>query len=235
MLPFAVTQNTLYISHRINTRIYFLQPCSLQPVTASAQLRRSSTCPSISSSISALRDNKCTHLPDELSAKQHIDFHAVHLSRERLLFSSHQCLFFILFSSIPSRIHFLFYFTTIAITTVQGGCRLAPISISTTGDTDTGKPKEPSIYLSILINSIYPRIHSPRSRDPRFEKFSRCFYVSSATRSSLYLGFLYCFIIGLACFHSHSKSQHTRFSGAGSLLFLFLSLRTVWLGAEHDT
>merc|ERR1712098_268991 len=95
------------------------------------------------------------------------------------------------------------------------------ISISTTGDTDTGKPKEPSIYLSILINSIYPRIHSPRSRDPRFEKFSRCFYVSSATRSSLYLGFLYCFIIGLACFHSHSKSQHTRFSGAGSLLFYF--------------
>ena len=234
MLPFAVTQNTLYISHRINTRIYFLQPCSLQPVTASAQLRRSSTCPSISSSISALRDNKCTHLPDELSAKQHIDFHAVHLSRERLLFSSHQCLFFypLLFDtfsySLPLLLHYDCHYHGSG--RVQAGTH---IHINNRGHGH--RKTKRAIYLSILINSIYPRIHSPRSRDPRFEKFSRCFYVSSATRSSLYLGFLYCFIIGLACFHSHSKSQHTRFSGAGSLLFLFLSLRTVWLGAEHDT
>ena len=201
---------------------------SLQAVTASAHFRRSSICPSFSSSISELRDNNCTHLPEHLSAKQHIDFHAVHLSRERLLFSSHQCPYSIQFSSIPSRILFLFYIAT--ITTVQGGCRLAPISI--TGDTDTGKPKEPSI----LINSIYPRIHSPRSRDPRFRKILALFFcLFGNSLDLLYISdFLYCFITGLACFPIPFELPAHALFLVRVLFFYFFFFPCGWFGWERS-
>lgn len=216
----AVTQNTLYISHGINTRIYLLQPCPYEQ----QQQQHISTASYLFTYLShqhAFPEIMTVHIYRSIGKATYSFQRRTTFSRARLLFSSlHTHVLFLLYSITYHRI---------LLPRFGGRAGWHHIHIHNNRGTPENQ-KEPSLY--IPKNTLFTLT---RTLD-FFRKFSAQVTVT-VVYLLRFLALLYCFIIGFSTFSS-TRALLVRVLCL-LLCFFFFSFRglMVWfrLGAEHDT